>query len=924
MWPPADPRQPRRARTRAGMGRLVRAELRAHWGRALALGLGVVAATTAFTVLTGASEVERLELRGEVVAAQDDYHILVRPPGSRSELEAVAGLVRPYQLSGQFGGIALDDYDAIRELSGVEVAAPVAMVGYVMTATQVAVEAGPRDETGRELLVADVVHTTDRGLTAIEQPAASYSYVTPNPITFVGPAGDDAAPYGLVETAPDGSTTLVCPAWQDLASAPDVPATAARERSRTCESTQPGHDAAARQWQAPDQRTVVVEWSFPMLVAAVDPAQEAALNQGSGQPASLLALGDAPPASGTGSRPVPVVVAAEPQVDAQAEVTVRELPGEAADRLASGLTLEQVGELLTTPGAVVATETVTAQQAYEVLVEQARTSGTNIVVDSFWTTLPTTYDVGADGVLAPRPVENPWDVWRSPLRAGGYVPAPPLVADTGFREVRPHPGTASGQSQLPQMQIVGVFDDVEAAEFDGAHGLPPADARSSELLGGVPLLPSGSPAAYHLGPPTAFIRLSDLETFTRSGIELAEPDAPISAVRVRVAGVSGVSAVERERVRLVADQIRAATGLDVDVVLGSSATEQTVALPEGAFGRPELALVETWLRQGVVAAVMRAVDHKSVALFVLVLAVSALFVANVSAASARSRRGELAVLSRVGWSRRHILRLLLTEVMLVGGAAGVTGALVSVAVGRISGLDVTADRAAVAIPAAVLVALGAAAFPAWRASRPATAAVLQPGGVRVRRMAARAPTVRGLWSLAVANVVRSPGRTGLGVVAVALGCAALTVLLGITVAFHGAVVGSVLGDAVSLRAREIDYVAALVTVALSSVAVADVVFLNVRDRRAEIAVLQAVGWGDGRVRRLVLTEAALIGLAGAVLGTVAGLVLAAGLAGEFQPELVVVAVTTVAGGTAVPVLASLVPAAALRRMTVATTLTRDA
>ncbi len=941
MPPPADPgrrglfgrwRRGDAAGGRPGVAPLVRAQLRAHWGRALALGLGVVAATSVFTVLTGASEVERLELRGEVAAAPSPYHILVRPPGTRTDLEAERGLVRPYQLSGQFGGISLVDYHAIRGLGGVEVAAPVAMVGYIMTATQVAVDVGPRTDAGRELLVADVVYTSGRGLTEIEQPAASYSYVTPNAVSVVGQLNDAGAPHGVAETMPDGSDVLVCPARAHGAGVADSPAAAARERSSSCLTTRPGSDPATRTLQAPSRRTVTLEWSFPVLVAAVDPEQEAALTGDGEAPAALQALAGSAPAAGTGSRPVPVVVAAQPNVDAQAEVSVRRLPDEAAERFAAGLSLDEVGDLLATPGPVVGAGNVTAQQAYEELIRQTTESPVDILVDSFWTTEPTAYDVGAGGVLKPRPVDNPQDVWRSSVRIEGYVPVPPVVADTGFRAVRPHPGAALSQTgaTLPQLGIVGVFEpsDFEAAEFDGAYGLAPADARSRELLGDQPLLPSGSPAAYHLGPPTAFVRLSDLETFTGSGIELADPDAPVSAIRVRVAGVEGVSPVERERVRLVADQIRAATGLDVDIVLGSAATEQTVELPAGAFGRPELALAETWMRQGVVAAVMQAVDHKSVTLFVLVLAVSTLFVANVSAASARSRRGELEVLSRIGWSRGHLLRLLLAEVLLVGGAAGIAGALVSVAVGWVTGLEVTVSRALVAVPVAVFVALIAAAWPAWRASKPSVAGMVQPrtgpgqraSGIR----GVRSPVVRGVRSLAVANVVRSPGRTGLGVLAVALGCAALTALLGITLAFNGAVVGSVLGDAVSVRAREIDYVAVLVTILLSSIAVADVVFLNMRDRRAEFAVLLAVGWGDGRVRRVVLAEAALIGCTGAVCGTLAGLAVAAGLAGELRAELLVAAALTVTGGTAIPVLASLVPAAALRRMTVASTLTRDA
>ena len=63
MPPPADPGDGVRSRrsSRPSVVPLVRAQLRAHWGRALALGLGVVAATSVFTVLTGASEIGQAE-----------------------------------------------------------------------------------------------------------------------------------------------------------------------------------------------------------------------------------------------------------------------------------------------------------------------------------------------------------------------------------------------------------------------------------------------------------------------------------------------------------------------------------------------------------------------------------------------------------------------------------------------------------------------------------------------------------------------------------------------------------------------------------------------------------------------------------------------------------------------------------------------
>jgi cytochrome c biogenesis protein CcdA len=78
--------------------------------------------------------------------------------------------------------------------------------------------------------------------------------------------------------------------------------------------------------------------------------------------------------------------------------------------------------------------------------------------------------------------------------------------------------------------------------------------------------------------------------------------------------------------------------------------------------------------------------------------------------------------------------------------------------------------------------------------------------------------------------------------------AALTLVTGVTLAFRGVVVGSLLGDAVAVQVRAVDYVAVVATVALGVVAVADVVALGIRERSAELATLRALGWPESRPR----------------------------------------------------------------------------
>jgi hypothetical protein len=57
-------------------------------------------------------------------------------------------------------------------------------------------------------------------------------------------------------------------------------------------------------------------------------------------------------------------------------------------------------------------------------------------------------------------------------------------------------------------------------------------------------------------------------------------------------------------------------------------------------------------------------------------------------------------------------------------------------------------------------------------------------------------------------------------------------------------VGTLLGDAVSVEVHGSDVVAGIATVVLGAAAVGDVVFLNLRERAPEFATLVATGWDD--------------------------------------------------------------------------------
>lgn len=952
------------------MLRFVLAHLRARPGRSTALLVGILVATTGFTVLTASTVTARLAVVGTVNKdTRAAYQILVRPPGTRTPLEDQRGLVRPNFQAGQYGGISMAQWDRIRGVTGVDLAAPIAMVGYTdvepLTRIDVTDLIDPR--LTRQILRIRPTWHADRGLSSAADAGSSYVYVTHRPVLWpkfpegavfgtIEPAFPGAAPCpdgapGPYEVAEDGSRVPLClgiPATSrdDLSQLNTPDAGSVLCCNSIVQVLPDGTFSIGGITGKPPQprATIGISAPIPVLVAAVDPASEAAL-MGldravvSGRYLDAGGLTTDPRSNNLGTlRDAPVMVATHLAVDGQVTVAVTRLSSVAADRTPPAM---PVKALDAAPGVPLtdrpagSLDDLYQAAIHDVPASPAAKDEVPIGLGEVVRVAGAVYDVDPDGTLRPHtgpPVSDLWPNGQIIAARGDGVVLPWLSHDTGFGAAQRYQVVPTSSPLLTAIRV-GEFDPAKVSAFDPLASRPlqtyapteatGADPAARALLGNQPLLPSGNIGGYLGTSPSVLMSLTTLHDLQPGN------STPISAVRVRVAGVGGYDAASRERVRLVADEIHRDTGLDVDIVFGSSPAPQTVALAPGRFGRPALRLAEPWAKLNVAAHLIRAIDTKSAALFGLILVVCLLLLTNAVAAAVRDRRRDLAVLACFGWPRRRLTGLILAEVAIVGLAAGVLSAALAFPFGRVVGAQVSLTRALLAVPVALAVALAAGLWPAARAGRAHPGRALAPLVAKPGRPR-RHPWTTGtkaapLAGLALANLRRTPGRSVLGMLALGTGVAGLTVLAVIQRAFHGAAVGTLLGDAVTLQVRPVDLAAVLTTILLGVFAVADVLYLNIRQRATELAALRAMGWSRAALHRLITWEGALIGLLGAGTGSLAGLGAARVLFGHTAglPTLVPVALVTAATGIALSAAAAAVPALMLDRRPIAPLLAEE-
>jgi putative ABC transport system permease protein len=901
------------------MLRLAWSQLRFRSVRLGALLAGMLLATTAFTVLTAASRTAQLRTVGTVSAHfVPAYDILVRPAGARTRLEAQTGTVQPDFLSGIYGGITMAQYHQIQQIPGVQVAAPVAMVGYSLLKVTFSFPLPPADSArrGRQLYRASTTWVSDGGVSRVAQPP-SYTYVTPDRVRFNNQTG------AIDELIPGRASVSVCPLIQTTPQSD--PFGVAVQSGAECWSKADGYGLAAPGIGGTGPG-FYVDWVIPVLIAAVDPVAEAELDGLDHAVISgkYLTEGEGDEAGAVGTGTFPVLASSSSGMDEYALTQLQALapPGTPPD-----MTVGWMKEQATAPGRTLVTERTTAQQAYATLLATMRAKPPPKVLPTstvfgYWSVGPVSYRRAADGALEPAEVRNPPSVW--------YTGGVPVVSmdnqDHQYRAIAVHAPASNQYTSSPgpyaSPRLVGVFNPAKVKAFDPLTAVPlsiyqpvaaaPADASSRKALHGGDLLPDQNLGGYVSQPVNLITTLSALpalENSGRYGVNLPVSD-PISVIRVRVAGVTGPDPVSLERIRQVAQQIGLRTHLDVDIVVGSSPSPTAIELPAGKFGQPPLTLTEGWVKKGVATAILTAVDKESVVLFALILIVCVLFVANSAAAAVRGRRRELGVLACLGWTRPRLFAAVLGELTAIGLAAGILGAVAALPLSSALGLHASPGRAALAVPVAVAVAVVAGTVPAALAARAEPVASVRPPVLAVRR--ARQPG--GITALAAVNVLRAPGRALVGAISLAVGVTALTILSVVTFAFRGVLVGSLLGNAVAVQVRGVDYVAVTATVALGVLAVADVVVLNIRERAAELATIRTFGWRESALSRLVVTEGAVIGLAGSLAGAAAGLAVATELAGGLPTSLYLVAAAAVTGGTLVTSAAAATSTHALRRL----------
>ncbi|AOZ71931.1 hypothetical protein BK816_00360 [Boudabousia tangfeifanii] len=243
------------------MNDFIRNSIRHDWRRLLAVFVAVFLAVPSFLLLTSSVNKNRLEV-GETIQQnwRGSFDLLLRPTGSRTDLETQQNLVTPNFLNHIYGGITMEQLSQVRSLGLVEVAAPVATIGYLPINLLPSIDITQQLPPSQRQLVRYTTTLTANQGAKREIPAGPfYTYFTPQPLDTNGELCE--------ETLTEGEPARLSPwGYQNLPIFVMGHRAEAEKQISPCTNQFPGHN-----------ELISNLLEVPLGITAIDPKAEAQL-----------------------------------------------------------------------------------------------------------------------------------------------------------------------------------------------------------------------------------------------------------------------------------------------------------------------------------------------------------------------------------------------------------------------------------------------------------------------------------------------------------------------------------------------------------------------------------------------------------------------------------------------------------------------
>ncbi|WP_214808182.1 ABC transporter permease [Exiguobacterium sp. s102] len=765
------------------------------------------------------------------------YDIVVRPKGSQMATEA-SDLLEPNYLNGINGGISFQQYEDIKQMKEVDIAAPIAVMGYANSS--VSYKKALKFPTKPGIYRLTTTNYIQNGFTKEQQ-----------------------------------SQEII-----HIAQGTKVPVP--QNASFTTNPVEYFQDANARN---------------PALVVAIDPVEEARLVgldesvSSKNKSRYFSNLDHHKPGNNPGEHIIPVLINPNSFNQGNYEYTIERLDApfvteQDQQKLIDELIKKQpkrsiTNSALTTYSAkVIQHLTIPMSKVEKTYLQQLieKTNATALGTDELegaqllYTSGPLQFKT----INSPYPTRwtTAYEINSAPIQIKNWTYGKNYFPEHGFRSLessgrkinKPKPGEVDTAFPYLSFNVVGLYDPNKInVSKDPLNELPmetyrPSsadlvlDAEGKPINPAKPIDTSGNPVGLLTSSPNILTTLD-------SALAVNGKQA-ISSIRLKVKGAATVSEQSEQLLQDVKKQIEQETGLVATITKGSS--PQPVVTKVVDDGKTLGWIEQPWIHIGAAMTIFRETSVGFSGVIFAMLAVAIVYVLATSYVSMLARRKEFAVLLALGWRTKDLYRIVIIEAVLLAGFVSLVALLVESIFSYVRNETMNVLSLVLIAGFSLLIYLTGAAWSAW------TIRQISPyEAIKTGEYAASSHIKLGLrstFTLALKEIFGKWKRNALSILSIALPTALLTFFLFVTFHLQGVLYTSWLGQFVALQVGPMHYVTMGVAITIAILTTGEIMWQNVTDRRASLAILKAVGWTNRSIRQLILLEGMLIGFVAGLVG----------------------------------------------------------
>lgn len=414
-----------------------------------------------------------------------------------------------------------------------------------------------------------------------------------------------------------------------------------------------------------------------------------------------------------------------------------------------------------------------------------------------------------------------------------------------------------GTIQLPETvrekisgSPLGIYGDSYVAKIEN---------EDSSKIEEQKLHPTTEPGSFVPSAPRGYTTLEAASYF--------KGQEPIDAIRVRIGGILKYDESAKKKIEKIAADINSSTGLHVDVVAGSSTRQIVVSIPGINNTKGIGKVLERWTTLGTAAVVINTWSSIGVILIVVFVVCGILFIINRISCSISARKNEFGILKAINWLDKSIASIICME-NIMANIIAITLALVPIIflqnhynISYIFEIFILSSLLLIILNALISFVLGK------NFSKNTLFIHINKG--EITRKSKRIND--SIFKMVCNNIWAFRKKSALLILQIALaGALSIFTWLSLTAARNFTSVTS-LGKKVNLSTSSMISIIIFGAILLVVLTIIDRFSTIVMERKFEIGMLKTLGWGEKHIIKLIIGEAALLSLIGVVLSAILSL-----------------------------------------------------